>query len=75
MLSAQRTNAAIDLLAQIGVAKEKMAGASCGETNPIVSVQEPELQNRRVKISLAPSSGCSPEDAIGREYVPSPVAK
>lgn len=54
VLSEQRANAVIDFLVQSGVAKEKIVGASYGETNPIVSVQQPELRNRRVEISLAP---------------------
>jgi OOP family OmpA-OmpF porin len=54
VLSEQRANAVIDFLVQSGVAKEKIVGAAYGKADPVVSVQQPEMRNRRVEIRLEP---------------------
>ena len=54
VLSEQRANAVIDFLVQSGVAKEKIVGTAYGKADPVVSVQQPEMRNRRVEIRLEP---------------------
>lgn len=54
VLSEQRANAVIDFLVQSGVAKERIVGAAYGKADPVVSVQQPEMRNRRVEIRLEP---------------------
>lgn len=54
VLSEQRANAVIDFLVQSGVAKEKIVGTAYGKSDPVVSVPQPEMRNRRVEIRLEP---------------------
>jgi OmpA-OmpF porin, OOP family len=54
VLSEQRANAVIDFLVNSGVESGKIFGRGLGKADPVVDVQAPEMQNRRVEIKLEP---------------------
>ena len=54
VLSEQRANAVINFLVDSGIEAGKIVGRGLGEADPVVAVQAPEMQNRRVEIKLQP---------------------
>lgn len=54
VLSEQRANAVIDFLVDSGIEAGKIVGRGYGKADPVVPVQAPEMQNRRVEIKLEP---------------------
>jgi outer membrane protein OmpA-like peptidoglycan-associated protein len=54
VLSEQRANAVINFLVDSGIEAGKIIGKGYGKADPVVNVQAPEMENRRVEIKLEP---------------------
>jgi outer membrane protein OmpA-like peptidoglycan-associated protein len=54
VLSEQRANAVINFLVDSGIEAGKIVGKGYGKADPVVNVQAPEMENRRVEIKLEP---------------------
>ena len=54
VLSEQRANAVINFLVDSGIEAGKIIGKGYGKADPVVKVQAPERENRRVEIKLEP---------------------
>lgn len=54
VLSEQRANAVINFLVDSGIEAGKIVGRGYGKADPVVPVETPEMQNRRVEIKLEP---------------------
>src|SRR3546814_20773348 len=56
VLSEQRANAVIEFLVDSGIEAGKIIGRGYGKADPVVPVQAPEMQNRRVEIEIGRAS-------------------